>query len=148
VLLVTVAAAGYAIQRHYFDRRYVLGDHGNADPGIGAIYRWAQRVSHVRIALYGTVEQYPLYGARDSNTVEYLGEASGDGGFRPISSCRRWRSALRAGDYRYVVLTPGPTAAVPLTWTAGDPALRVVLHPSTADFVFQVLGRPHVALCG
>jgi hypothetical protein len=148
LLLVAVAAAGYAVQRHYFDRRYLLGDRRNADPGIGAIYRWAQRVSHARIALYGTVEQYPLYGARDSNTVEYLGEASGDGGFRPISSCRRWRNALRAGDYRYVVLTPGPTAAVPLTWTAADPALRMVLHPSAEDFVFQAVGRPHVASCG
>jgi len=104
-------------------------------------------VAHSKIALYGTVEQYPLYGARDTNRVDYLGARTPDGGFRPIESCRTWRAKLIAGSYRYVVLTDAPTAAVPVAWTQSDPAMRLVLHPTPDDFVFRVSSRPDPDLC-
>jgi hypothetical protein len=146
VSLVLVAAAGtFAAQRHYFDRRYLLGD--GSQPGLGAIYRWAQSVSHVRIALYGTLEQYPLYGARDTNVVKYLGVRTTGGGFQPLAGCRAWRAAIASGQYQYVVLTPAPTAAIPLSWTQGDPGLTLILHPAASAFVFKVTG-PAQAPCG
>ena len=136
--LLATGAAAFAAQRHYFDRRYLVGDATN--PALGAIYRWAQGVAHARIALYGTVEQYPLYGARDTNTVDYLGADTGDGGYRPIASCAAWRAKLTAGHYAYVVLTPAPTSTVPLAWTAADPAARLLLHPAPDYYVFKMSG--------
>ena len=144
--LLLVGVASFAVQRHYFDRRYLTGD--SKDPGTGQIYRWASGVAHSRIALYGTILQYPLYGARDTNYVGYLGEAAPSGGFRPIESCRTWRATLAAGRYRWVVLDyPGPTPAVPVSWTQGDPAMRLVFHPEAGAFVFQVTGSPRADLC-
>ena len=144
-LLLATGTATFEIQRHYFDRRYLVGDVG--DPGLGALYRWAQGVSHSRIALYGTVEQYPLYGARDTNLVGYLGERTPNGGFRPVGRCETWRAMLISGRYRYVVITPAPTTPVPLAWTQSDPAMSLVLRPEPDAFVFRVTGRPNPGLC-
>jgi hypothetical protein len=145
-LLLVVGGAAFAVQRHYFDRRYLVGD--AKDHGLGLIYRWAQGVAHSRIALYGTVLQYPLYGARDTNPVGYLGEPAPHGGFRPIQTCRVWRHTLATGRYRYVVVdTPGPTVAVPTSWTGADPAMRIILHPEAGAFVYQVIGVPNPQLC-
>ncbi len=139
VSLLALAAAGtFAVQRHYFDRRYLLGD---ADiPGLGAIYRWAQGVGHVRIAVYGSLAQYPLYGARDTNVVDYLGVRTGGGGYRPIATCSGWRSAIGAGGYQYVALTPAPSPSpsIPVAWTQQDPGLTQILHPASDAFVFKV----------
>jgi hypothetical protein len=144
LLLATVLGA-FVLQRHYFDRRYLVGD--KADPGLGVIFRWAQGIANARIALYGAVNHYPLYGARDTNSVHYLGEPSTDGGYRPIGDCSTWRRALAAGHYRYVVLTPAPTGSVPLAWTQGDRAMRPVLRSGATDFVFEVTGTPNQQPC-
>ncbi|HSZ05947.1 MAG TPA: hypothetical protein VK778_12230 [Solirubrobacteraceae bacterium] len=143
-LLVLVVAA-FAAQRHYFARRYLVGF--QTSPALGEVYRWAQGVAHARIGLYGTVEQYPLYGARDTNVVDYLGERTSDGGYRPISSCRAWRESLSAGGYAYVVLTPAPTSPIPLRWTAGDPAATLVLNPAPSFYVFRMSTRASSAGC-
>jgi hypothetical protein len=144
VAAVALVAVGDLAQHHYFDRRYLVAQRGS---GIGAIYRWAQTVSHTRIATYGTFKQYPLYGATDTNTVHYLGQPAGDGGYEPINSCSRWRRSLQSGDYRFLVLTPAPTAAIPLAWSRQDPALTPILHPAPADWVFAVAYKPASANC-
>jgi len=144
-VVLVVGAGAFAAQRHYFQRRYLVGD--TANPALGAIYRWAQGVAHTRIGLYGTVEQYPLYGARDTNVVDYLGARTSDGGYRPVSSCAAWREQLSAGRYAYVVLTPAPTSAVPLAWTDGDAAARLLLHPAPDYYVFALTARARSADC-
>jgi hypothetical protein len=144
-ILLVGAGATFAVQRHYFARRYLLNEPNAA--GLGAIYRWAQTVSHARIALYGTLEQYPLYGARDTNQVDYLGVRTPAGGFRPIANCRSWRTTISTGRYQYLVLTPGPTTAIPIDWTQPDPALAMVLHPTADDYVFRITGPLHPQLC-
>ncbi|HEX3911807.1 MAG TPA: hypothetical protein VHW67_14010 [Solirubrobacteraceae bacterium] len=135
VVLIVLAAA-FLAQRHYFARRYLIGFGRNV--ALGEIYRWAQGVSHERVALYASAEQYPLYGARDTNAVDYLGEDVGDGGYRPISSCGAWRERLRRGRYAYVVLTPAPTRAIPLSWTAQDPGATLVLSPAPDFYVYKL----------
>lgn len=146
ILLVVIGGVTFAAQRHYFNRRYLEGY--SKDQGLGQIYRWAQGVTHARIALYGTVQQYPLYGARDTNYVGYLGEAVPDGSYRPILSCQTWRTKLAAGRYQWVVIVlPGPTVSVPIAWTEADPAMKLVLHPETGAYVFKVKGIPHPRLC-
>jgi hypothetical protein len=137
-ILVTlvVVAAGDVVQRHYFRRRYLVS--AQASSALGAIYRWAQPVAHARIALYGTVEQYPLYGSTDTNVVGYLGQPTAHGGYEPITTCRRWQTTLHSGRYQYLVLTPGPTAAIPLSLSRLDPALTPILHPGADDWVFRI----------
>ncbi len=140
---VAVAGGAFAIQRHYYDRRYLTGA-GAVGAGLrsdGALYTWAQRVSHARIALYGALTQYPLYGARDTNRVDYLGRHTSDGGFVPITDCRLWRATVDAGHYDYIVLSPSQTTPVPLSWTAPDPALTLVLHPGPGYYVFRLHGE-------
>jgi hypothetical protein len=98
--------------------------------------------------VYGSLLQYPLAGAHDTNTVGYLGEAAPNGGFRPIESCRTWRRTLLANRYQWVVIDyPGPTASLPIGWTAEDPALHLVMHPRAGTFLFRIAGRPHPGLC-
>ncbi len=144
-LLIAVGAVAFAAQRHYFARRYEIGFSRN-EP-LGAIFRWAQGVSHTRLALYGSAEQYPLYGARDTNVLDYLGEHTGDGGYRPISSCSAWRKQLRAGRYAYVVLTPAPTPSVPPAWTTQSPGATLVMNPAPDFYVYKLSARPTTAGC-
>jgi 4-amino-4-deoxy-L-arabinose transferase-like glycosyltransferase len=134
--LIAVGCLAFLAQRHYFARRYLIGFSRN-EP-LGTIYRWSQGVSHERLALYGSAEQYPLYGARDTNAVDYLGESTGDGGYRPISSCDAWRKQLSNGRYAYVVLTPAPTRPIPPAWTATDRAAKLVLNPAPGFYVYSL----------
>jgi hypothetical protein len=136
VAVIAVAGMAFFAQRHYFARRYLIGFSRN-EP-LGTIYRFSQGVSHARLAFYGSAEQYPLYGARDTNAVDYLGESTGDGGRRPISSCLAWRRQLSAKGYSYVVLTPAPTRSIPLVWTANDPAATLVMNPAPDYYVFSL----------
>ena len=142
---VLLVAAGFLIQRHYFHLRYRVAD--SSSPGMGAIYAWAQSVSGSRIALYGTVEQYPLYGTEDNNRLTYLGRNTDNGGYQPISSCAGWQRALRVGDYQYLVLTPGPTGSPPMTWTTRDARLKPILHPAAGEWVFQIQPGGHASDC-
>jgi hypothetical protein len=136
VAALCVLGAIEVVQRHYFDQRYRTGV--KSDPGLTAIYRWAQGVAGARIALYGSVLQYPLYGAFDTNRLTYLGAHTAHGGYVPIGSCPAWRAAIAAGGYGYVVVTPAPTVGIPISWSTGDAALAVVLHPTANDWVFRV----------
>lgn len=137
IAAVAVVGGGFFVQRHYLRVRYRAGD--VSSPALGAIYGWAQTVKHTRIALYGTVQQYPLYGATADNHVTYLGRRTARGGYQPIPTCPAWQRALRAGRYRYLVLTvPAPTTAIPLSWSTDDPALKLVLHPGPDAWVFQI----------
>jgi hypothetical protein len=138
VAALVAGVGAFALQRHYFHRRYLVGS--TARP-LSDLYRWAQGVSNARIAVYGSVEQYPLYGARDTNRVTYLGQHLGNGGFAPIRSCSLWRRTLAAGHYQYVVLSPGPTPPVPLEWTQGIRGATIVARPAYA-YVALHLARP------
>jgi hypothetical protein len=135
----------YVIERHYFARRYLVGERDQ--PAVGALYRWAQDVGHARIALYGLAANYPLYGARDTNVVDYLGRATGDGSFVPIGDCQTWRQTVNRGRYAYLVLTPAPTRPIPASWTATDPAAVPVLRPAGGLFVFKLQGQLRADRC-
>ena len=139
---VILLGAGDLVERHYFHRRYLV-----ASSALGQIYRWAQTIGHSHIALYGTVLQYPLYGATDSNTVTYLGQPSSHGGYQPIQSCARFQNTIRATGVQYLVLTPGPTGELPQSWTQNNPSLVPILHPTSQDTVFKVVHRASTHSC-
>ncbi len=84
----------------------------------------------------------------DSNFVTYLGQITGRGGYTRITSCARWQTSLAMGRYRYLALTPGPTASPPLAWTQDDSDLRPLLHPAPNAWVFTAVSHnatPHCA---
>jgi len=138
-----VAGAGYAVQRHYFDNRYLadaappLDNPGfRATPQWGLIQTWAREQEGIKIGIVGTPAaygQYVFYGADLSNEVRYLGEPGPHGGFTAIASCRRWRQRVNAGRFDVIVISPeDPGSPIPppqISWTesrgSSVPALRV-----------------------
>jgi hypothetical protein len=83
-----------------------------------------------------------------------MGHRGPNGSFRPITSCRSWRTALNRGNYQYVVTTASriffTTELVPspqVAWTRRDPAARLVLSPSRSVQVFRLTGPLHPDRC-
>jgi hypothetical protein len=153
-LVLAGVAAGYWGTRNYLRHRYT-DKYGRF--GVYQVWRWARGLHHTDIALVGTFGWYfgyPLWGLDDSNRVGYIGQRGPHGSFRPITSCRAWRTALNRGHYQYVVTTAD---AVTFTtqlvhspegdWTRTDPAARLLLSPSWAIQVFRLTGPLHPDRC-
>ena len=142
-LALAASVAGYALQRHYLRGRYVF------HPGVSQLaHVWAffRGVHGARVGLVGTFGgffSYPLYGLDGSNTVRYIAQHGPHGSFTTIASCPRWRAAVNAGRFRYVVTTPARDPWRPRlleaspedAWTRSDPAARLLYTHSAA-------GRP------
>jgi hypothetical protein len=120
-LAVIVVVAGYPVGNAYLRHRYTNT----------RLWAWARTAHHARIAVVGSAAQYPLTGLDLSNRVEYLGRRGRAGSFASYRDCPRFRSALRAGNYDYLVagtekwdLEPAPEQR----WEAHDPAVTPILH--------------------
>jgi hypothetical protein len=148
VAVLTVAAltiailGGYPVQQAYLRRRYL------STPPMPHIYRWAQDQTHQRIAIVGSVLQYPLYGKRLSNYVQYVGRRGPHGSFTPFTTCAGWRQALNAGGYGWVVIVPNgftlianPGIPREQRWTSTDPNARLVARDLDPGFGAAVLYR-------
>jgi hypothetical protein len=153
-LVLAGIALGYSGTRDYLRHRYA-GRHGPS--GIYKVWHWARRLHHTQIALAGTLGWffgYPLWGLDDSNRVGYIGQHGPHGSFRPITSCRAWRTTLNRGHYQYVVTTANriffttELAQQPeVDWTTSDPAARLLFSPNRAIQVFRVTGPFHPDRC-
>jgi hypothetical protein len=154
LLVLAGVAVGYSGTRDYLRDRYTAR---YGPVAVYKVWRWARDVHHAQIALAGTFGfffGYPLWGVDDSNRVAYIGWRGPHGSFRPITSCRAWRTALNRGHYQYVVTT---ARAVTFTtqlrhspeveWTRTDPAARLVFSPSWAIQVFRLAGPLHPDRC-
>ena len=96
-LVLVGVAVGYSGTQDYLRHRYT-DKYGRL--AIYKVWRWARGLHHTRIALAGTFGwffSYPLWGLDDSNRVGYMGQRGAHGSFRPITSCRVWRTALNRG---------------------------------------------------
>jgi hypothetical protein len=153
-LVLAGVAAGYSGTRDYLRQRYA----DNYGPlAVDKVWRWARGLHHAHIALVGTFGWffgYPLWGVDDSNRVGYMGVHGAHGSFRPITSCRAWRTALNRGHYQYVVTTDSrvffTTQLVHMPesdWTRSDPAAKLVLSPSPTIQVFRLTGPLHPDRC-
>jgi hypothetical protein len=153
-LVLAGVAVGYSGTRDYLTHRY------NDKYGPSAVYkvwRWARGQRDSQIALvgnFGWFFGYPLWGLDDSNRVAYMGQRGPNGSFRPITSCRAWRTALNRGHYQYVVTTANRVFftthlvhSPEVDWTRTDPAARLVLSPSEAIQVFRLTGALHPDRC-
>ena len=153
-LVLGGVAVGYSGTRDYLRHRYTDKSGRFA---VYKVWRWARGLHHAQIALVGSFGfffGYPLWGLDDSNRVAYMGQRGPHGSFRPITSCRAWRTALNRGHYQYVITT---ARAITFTtqlvhspevdWTRTDPAARLVLSPSWAIQVFRLTGPLHPDRC-
>ena len=153
-LVLAGVAVGYSGTRDYLRHRYTDKDGPSA---VYEVWRWARGLHHAQIALVGTLGwffSYPLWGLDDSNRVGYVGRRGPHGSFRPITSCRAWRTALNRGHYQYVVTTASriffTTQLVHQPeddWTRTDPAARLILSPNRAIQVFRLTGPLHPDRC-
>jgi hypothetical protein len=83
-----------------------------------------------------------------------MGHRGPHGSFRPIATCRAWRSALNRGHYQFVVTTARAVTfttelvrSPEVNWTRTDAAARLVLSPSQAIQVFRLTGPLHPDRC-
>jgi hypothetical protein len=143
VVAAVLVGGGWLVSGSYEKGRY-------ADTGpLPHIFAWARSVQRARIALVGTVAQYPLLGTDDSNFVQYLGRRTSHGGYDAFSNAAEWQSALRAGHYGWVVVAPvsfpfSTQAAPQLPWTRAIPGARQVISerpPGAPSYDKAVLFR-------
>jgi hypothetical protein len=130
---------------------HLSGEHRYAsDP----LYSWVRRNIHgARIAIAGFNQQYPLYGRRWSNYVQYVGTVQPHGGFTMARGCAAWRAGLLAGHFQYVVamdqlrLIEYPHGVPELSWTESVPGARVVFAHDGATVV-RLTRAPDPGACG
>jgi hypothetical protein len=147
-------AVGYSGTRDYLRNRYT-DRYGPS--GVYKVWRWARGLHRERIALAGTLGWffgYPLWGLDDSNRVTYMGQHGPHGSFRPVRSCRAWRTELNRGHFQYVVTTASRiffTTQLMYTpevdWTRTDTAAKLVLSPDRAIQVFRLTGPLQPGRC-
>ncbi len=146
-LVLAGVAVGYSGSRDYLRHRYA-DEYGPL--AVYRVWRWARGLHDAQIALAGNFGEffgYPLWGVDDSNRVVYMGQRGPHGSFRPITSCRAWRTAINRGHYQYVVTTASAVLfttqvvySPDVDWTRTDPAASLVLSPNRAIQVFRLTG--------
>ena len=136
---VVAVVAGWPVQRQYLDDRYARG--GLPEP-IEPSYLALRDVKGAHIAVGGFIGNYPLYGRRPENTVDFPVIPESHGDFRRIENCPDWVAALESGDYDYVVTAPDEAGELPPeeAWTRADPRARQVLREGH-NTVFRLEGR-------
>jgi hypothetical protein len=147
-LALTGVAMGYFGTRDYIRHRYA---ERQGPSGIYKVWHWARSLHHTRIALAGTLGwffSYPVWGPDDTDRVAYIGRHGANGSFRPITSCRAWRTTLNRGRYQYVVTTANRIAFTTelaqqpeSQWTGSDPAASLLFAPNRAIQVFKLTRR-------
>jgi hypothetical protein len=136
--VVLLIGGGWAVQHRYLDGRYA--DAGLALDAVNAPFR---HVDDAPVAVFGTVEVYPMFGLDLSNRV-----AQRDGSNLGADPCRAFRD-VRRGRYKYVVLTQFGIVfgtRPPNDWFTDDPAATEVTR-SGDGVVYRIDGPLHPAEC-
>ena len=153
VVALGALAAGFAIQRHYLERRY---ENLSPELNIAEVVRKAQDLRDARIAISGVrgvFNQYAFSGTDLSNHVQWLGVKGEDEAFLRIGDCTTWREQVNAGDYDFVVTMYDPFRPDGLTdtkealWTREDPGAEEVLRDGPVS-MFRITQPLDPATCG
>jgi hypothetical protein len=127
LLLVVVVIAGFPLTRRYEHNRFSA-----TEPARMALLNWGRSAppgGHVGVV--GRALQYALYGPRLKTTVDYVGEHRAHHEFGDFETCAAFRSALRAGNYDYLVaFFPLDHREVDqlIRWVRSDPSAKVVIE--------------------
>jgi hypothetical protein len=156
VLVLAIAAVGWARHDAYFDNRYSRAEDFRFQ--LDDAVRWAKPTSNLRIAVAGTsgaYNQYAFYGDDVSNYVQYVGRHLPEADFRAITNCPDFRRAVNNGNYDNLITTPALDLNDPSTasaspergWVIGDPAATEVVHAGRVS-VFRITGDLAPNGCG
>lgn len=140
---LAVVFGGWAVADRYAHDRY------RDSPPLPAVFAWAQHQHHARIGLVGLNSQYPLTGARSANYVQYVGVPEPHGGFTRAATCRAWRTAVDAGRYGWLLVTPDAFTSVDrqpaLRWTQSSRNAQLTIRQYTdgveVGALFRITGR-------
>jgi hypothetical protein len=144
VVLGLLVVAGWPLQRHYFEERYV-----HADLPGDAVDNYFRGVRNSDVIVFGTLETYPMDGIDLSNRITV-----GQGPTTKLDAdpCLQWPDVL-AGKYRYVVfqtLPRGQSVLYPVMppreWFTADPAAKQVFRDG-GSVVYRVKGSLHPDDC-
>ncbi|MET0559674.1 MAG: hypothetical protein ABW065_13560 [Solirubrobacterales bacterium] len=160
VLVLSVVAIGYPVQRHYLESRFANDVAGEGIPGmdLDSAYRWARGFDHARIGLAGTTAgflEYGFFGTDLTNRVHYLGEEGPHGSYEPIATCRAFRAAVNDADLDYLVtspflnfLEPGkPISSPEAGWLRGESSVTPILRSGSVT-VWKLEGSLDPSGCG
>jgi hypothetical protein len=158
LLVLAGAAAGYGWQRHYLRGRYQFNQGVSYLAHVWAFFRTVHDARVGVVGTFGGFFSYPLWGPDDSNRVHYVAARGPHGSFTAITSCVRWREAVNAGRYRFIVATPSRDPWHPKRlarspeagWTGSDPAAKLVLGRTAKGqpiAVYEIRGRLNPAGC-
>ncbi|HTL84336.1 MAG TPA: hypothetical protein VL856_04095 [Acidimicrobiia bacterium] len=123
--LAVLVLAGWALQSHYFDNRYV--DAGLPHDAINAMF---DNVKGEKVEILGTEHFYPFFGSDLSNDV---GRTLVTGGLNAFD-CTRWIKLFNDEHYRYIVIAHERFAVgIPNEgWVSRDPAAVPIGHAGSA----------------
>jgi hypothetical protein len=144
VVTLVAVGVGYFAERRYLEDRYADPAAVLPNPGLDAVFLWANGATGERIATT-TTRQYPLYGTELSNHVQFVGLERPEGGFVAPTDCETWREAVDGGDYDYVVTAldrveaDAPKVPPQRAWTESSPNATEILHDGPAS-VFELSG--------
>jgi 4-amino-4-deoxy-L-arabinose transferase-like glycosyltransferase len=141
-VLVLVVAVGWLGQRSYLSRRYV--DAGLALDATNARLRDG---GDGRVAVVGTLQYYPLFGADFSNRLVVPDPPSKRGS--TADQCARWRRTLTRTGADYLVFGPDTflTSVAEWEWFASDPNVEVVASDSDRTGLLRITGPLDPAGC-
>jgi hypothetical protein len=140
--LVGVAViAGWPLQRHYLERRYVRA--GLPSDGVDNYFR---KIRNANVIVFGTVETYAMDGLDLSNRVT-VGQGPTT---KPRGNpCHQWPRIVE-GRYQYVVYqTRGsfiPAVTPPREWFVKDPAATEVFRDGE-NVIYRVHNALHPENC-
>jgi hypothetical protein len=122
IAVVVAIAGGWVLQRHYFAHRYV-----DAGLPLDDVYAELADLQGERVGTAGFLDLYPLFGSDLSNRASRIGDPSVGS---PVDRCRRWREALNAERYGYVVVSQETfvVSSLPQEWLADDPAASEIFR--------------------
>jgi hypothetical protein len=143
-LVGAVLIAGWPLQRHYLERRYV-----RAELPVDAVDNYFRNVRDSDVIVFGTLETYPMDGIDLSNRITV-----GQGPSTKLDGdpCRQWPGVV-SGRYQYVVYVTAPRGesilfpvGPPHDWFATDSAATEVFR-NRGSVVYRVDGELHPVGC-
>jgi hypothetical protein len=126
VTVVAVVAVGFGVQRHYQERRYALGTGLLLDP----LYEYVSDAPPARIAAFGTIQFYPLFGPSFADDVQVFVAPRSERSVDPSVRCREWEQELRRRRPTLILVGPGGivSEAPDAAWLRGSPSFRAVVR--------------------
>jgi hypothetical protein len=122
--VVVLVAGGFFVQRHYLERRYVVGAGLRMDPA----YQYVNAHEPETVVPFQTIQFYPFFGPSFANRVLVFAPPISARSAEPAVRCREWQRAFRTRNVTLIAIGPdGVLAEQPAReWLTRSPSLHLV----------------------